>query len=52
MAHRRSHRHGLEERDDLTGEHRLGDAGQAVLVCLFAAVWIADTFFLKATVVF
>ena len=49
MAHKHSHGHGLEERDDLTGEHRLGDAGQAALACLFAVVWIADTLFLKAT---
>jgi len=35
------------QRDDLTGEHKLGDAGQIVLACLFAATWIADTFFLR-----
>jgi len=37
-------------RDDLTGEHAIGDAGQAILACLFFIVWIADTFFLKYTV--
>jgi protein-S-isoprenylcysteine O-methyltransferase Ste14 len=39
----------LHHRDDLTGEHALGDAGQLVLALLFAATWIADTFFLRAT---
>ena len=37
----------LHHRDDLIGEHKLGDAGQAILACLFAATWIADTFFLQ-----
>jgi protein-S-isoprenylcysteine O-methyltransferase Ste14 len=41
----KAHRH----RDDLTGEYRIGDAGQFVLACLFAAIWIADTFLLKYT---
>jgi len=36
-------------REDLTGEHRLGDAGQIVLACVFGAVWVADTFFLNHT---
>jgi len=49
MTHKHSHRHKLEQRDDLTGEHALGDVGQAVFACLFAAVWAADTFFLRAT---
>lgn len=39
------HRH----RDDLTGEHALGDAGQAALACLFAGVWAVDTWFLGYT---
>jgi protein-S-isoprenylcysteine O-methyltransferase Ste14 len=38
-----------QHRDDLTGEHTLGDAGQLVLALLFAATWIADTFFLRFT---
>jgi len=42
---KKAHKH----REDLTGEHPLGDAGQVVLACLFAATWIADTFFLKYT---
>ena len=36
-------------RDDLTGEHALGDIGQLVLVCLFGMTWVADSFFLRYT---
>jgi len=36
-----AHRH----RDNLTGEHRLGDIGQLVLYCLFMASWISDMMF-------
>jgi len=36
-------------RDDLTGEHLLSDAGQVVFAVLFAAVWIADSFFFNYT---
>jgi protein-S-isoprenylcysteine O-methyltransferase Ste14 len=39
----------MKHRDDLTGEHALGDAGQLVLALLFAATWIADTCFLECT---
>ena len=49
MPRNQSHRHQQNQRDDLTGEHAIGDAGQIVLVCLFFAVWILDTFFLKYT---
>ncbi len=41
----KAHKH----REDLAGEHPLGDAGQILLACLFAATWIADTFFFKYT---
>lgn len=34
-------------RNDLIGEHRTGDAGQAVFAVIFAVVWIADSFFLN-----
>jgi protein-S-isoprenylcysteine O-methyltransferase Ste14 len=34
-------------RDDLTGEHRLGDTLQLVFLAIFLAVWISDTFFLR-----
>jgi len=37
------------DRDDLTGEHAFGDAGQIILACLFIGVWIADTFFFQYT---
>jgi hypothetical protein len=37
----------FEERDDLTGEHALGDAGQIFFALLFFGIWIADSFFLK-----
>jgi protein-S-isoprenylcysteine O-methyltransferase Ste14 len=37
------------KRDDLTGEHAFGDAGQIILACLFVGVWIADTFFRQYT---
>ena len=31
--------------DKLSGEHRYSDVGQAILACLFFAVWITDSFF-------
>lgn len=31
-------------RDDLIGEHKLGDAGQVVLLILFLLIWILDSF--------
>ena len=49
MAHKHTHKRAQQQRDDLTGEHALGDAGQIVLALLFAAIWIADTFFFKYT---
>jgi len=36
-------------RNDLTGEHVLGDVGQLVLACLFFGTWISDSFFLNYT---
>ena len=36
--------HSTQPRDNLTGEHPAGDAGQILLACLFTATWIADTF--------
>ena len=38
-------------RDDLTGEHSFGDAGQIILACLFTVIWIADTFFFEYTTI-
>ena len=49
MAHRYDKKRAMQLRDDLTGEHTVGDAGQIVLACIFAATWIADTFFFKYT---
>jgi protein-S-isoprenylcysteine O-methyltransferase Ste14 len=49
MSHHKAQKEGLQERDDLTGEHALGDAGQIILAFLFAVTWIADTFFLRYT---
>ena len=37
----------FEQRDDLTGEHSLGDAGQIFFAVLFFGIWVADSFFLK-----
>ena len=34
-----------KHREDLTGEHRVGDAGQLVLAILFYGTWILDSFF-------
>ena len=39
------------KREDLAGEHRLGDMGQIILFLMFLAVWIMDTFFLRYSVV-
>jgi protein-S-isoprenylcysteine O-methyltransferase Ste14 len=39
----------FEQRDDLTGEHALGDAGQIIFALAFFGLWIADSFFLKYT---
>ena len=41
----KSHHH----RDDLPGEHRLGDTGQAVFAVAFFVVWVTDTFVLRWT---
>lgn len=38
-------KHG--DRDDLIGEHRWGDAGQVVLLIIFLAIWITDSFVFK-----
>ena len=49
MTQKQKYREEQKQRDDLTGEHTVGDAGQVILACLFAATWILDTFFLKYT---
>ena len=41
------HHHGRHAgREDLTGEHRLGDTLQLILLLLFLAIWILDSFVL------
>ena len=42
----------FHDRDDLTGEHKTGDAGQIILAVIFIGVWVADTFFLKFSTMF
>ena len=49
MAQQHRQRKAQQHRSDLAGEHAVGDAGQIVLACLFAATWISDTFFIKYT---
>jgi len=49
MVPKHTLREKQKQRNDLTGEHAVGDAGQLVLGCLFAATWILDTFLLKYT---
>jgi protein-S-isoprenylcysteine O-methyltransferase Ste14 len=39
----------FEQRDDLSGEHTFGDAGQIIFALLFLGIWITDSFFLKYT---
>jgi len=34
-------------RDDLVGEHPFGDTGQLILLIIFLAVWVIDSFVLK-----
>jgi protein-S-isoprenylcysteine O-methyltransferase Ste14 len=47
MPHHHMQRKAQQQREDLVGEHTVGDAGQVVVACLFAATWIADTFFFQ-----
>ena len=49
MAHQNQQKKTQQQREDITGEHTVSDAGQIVLACLFVATWIADTFFFKHT---
>lgn len=39
--------HHHQDRPDLIGEHPFGDKGQLILLLLFLAVWVWDSFFLK-----
>lgn len=49
MDHQQVNKKSLRQREDLTGEHRVGDVGQAVLAFLFTVIWIIDTHYLKCT---
>jgi len=51
MSPRLTNRKAQRHRGDLVGEHKIGDAGQMILACLFMAIWIADSFFFKRTTV-
>ncbi len=46
MANHHSQKKAQQQRDDLTGEHAIGNAGQIVLGCLFAAMWVIAIGFL------
>jgi protein-S-isoprenylcysteine O-methyltransferase Ste14 len=51
-SEKRGHHRGKHEgREDLAGEHRLGDLGQLILLLVFMAVWISDSFFLRYSVI-
>ena len=44
------HHHGRHEnRPDLAGEYKYGDAGQLVLAAIFIIVWVLDSFIFKFT---
>ena len=49
MSNRIKNKINHHNREDLAGEHRIGDAGQFILILLFLGVWILDTFFLRKT---
>jgi protein-S-isoprenylcysteine O-methyltransferase Ste14 len=49
MPNRSREKINHHNREDLVGEHRLGDAGQLILILLFLGVWITDSYFLKKT---
>ena len=49
MAHLYSRRDSPEHQGKLTGEHKYGDLGQAIIACLFFALWISDSFFEYST---
>lgn len=40
-----------EGRDDLTGEHKIGDAGQLILFFVFFVVWMVDCFVYEFSVI-
>ena len=49
MTKKQTYMEQQKARNDLTGEHSVGDAGQLAFACLFLVIWIADTFFFETT---
>ena len=45
------HQQKIIDREDLAGEHKIGDMGQLILLLIFLGVWMTDTFFLKFSVI-
>ncbi len=45
MSDKKLDKKGHENREDLAGEHPLGDMGQIILFFIFLAVWVTDSFF-------
>ncbi len=50
MARHQTSKEPPRHRDDLTGEHALGDIGQLVLAILFTLTWVVDSFFLHYSI--
>ena len=50
MARHKTSKEPPRHRDDLTGEHALGDIGQLVLAILFTVTWVLDSFYLRCTI--
>ncbi len=49
MKHGYTRAGSQHDRNDLAGEHKLGDAGQIAFALLFAGIWLADTFIFEYT---
>jgi protein-S-isoprenylcysteine O-methyltransferase Ste14 len=47
MPHHKGIGEKNQQRNDLTGEHRLSDRGQIIFAALFAVIWVSDSFFLN-----
>lgn len=50
MPHLFGNRKSLNQHEQLTGEHKMGDTGQAILAVLFFSTWISDSFLNYSTV--
>ena len=49
MSENKFKREKMQQREDLTGEHKIGDAGQVIFAVLFFSVYIIDSHILKWT---